>query len=61
MRIQVNLSDDIILKIDEYAKRIGVPRASLLSVWIGQTVDQIGKFEELSEERAREVLAQDIN
>lgn len=38
MRVQVNLSDDIIAKVDSMAKSYGVPRSTLLSVWIGQIV-----------------------
>lgn len=36
MRVQVNVSDDLVKKIDEYAKVMGVSRSALCSVWIGQ-------------------------
>lgn len=38
MRVQVNVSDDLVKKIDEYAKVMGVSRSALCSVWIGQAV-----------------------
>lgn len=38
MRVQVNVSDDLVKKIDEYAKIMGVSRSALCSVWIGQIV-----------------------
>lgn len=38
MRVQVNVSDDLVKKIDEYAKVMGVSRSALCSVWIGQCV-----------------------
>lgn len=38
MRVQVNVSDDLVKKIDEYAKVMGVSRSALCSVWIGQSV-----------------------
>lgn len=38
MRVQVNVSDELVKKIDEYAKIMGVSRSALCSVWIGQSV-----------------------
>lgn len=36
MKVQVNLSDELVKKIDEYAKVMGVSRSALCAVWIGQ-------------------------
>ncbi len=36
MRVQVNLSDDMVKKIDGYAKQLGVSRSALCSMFIGQ-------------------------
>lgn len=36
MRIQVNLGDDMLKKVDEYAKMMGVTRSSLCALFIGQ-------------------------
>lgn len=60
MRIQVNLSDEIVSQIDAYAKSIGVPRSSLLSVWIGQIVQGTNMVMQASEERMKEVLENEI-
>lgn len=38
MKVQVNLSEELVQKIDEYAKKMGVSRSSLCGVWIGQAV-----------------------
>lgn len=38
MRVNVNLSDELVSRVDKIAKDYGVPRASLLSVFIGQSV-----------------------
>lgn len=38
MRVQVNISDELVKKIDDYAKMMGVSRSALCSVWIGQSV-----------------------
>lgn len=36
MRIQVNLSEEIIDELDEYAQSVGVSRSALCAVMIGQ-------------------------
>lgn len=38
MRVNVNLSDEMVKRVDSIASDYGVPRASLLSVFIGQSV-----------------------
>ena len=38
MKVQVQLNDDLVAKIDLMAKSIGTSRSSLCAVWIGQTV-----------------------
>lgn len=38
MRVNVNLSEDMVNRVDRIASDYGVPRASLLSVFIGQSV-----------------------
>lgn len=38
MRVNVNLSDEMVKRVDNIAKDYGVPRASLLSIFIGQSV-----------------------
>lgn len=41
MRISINLGEDILNKVDEEAKRLGVPRGSMLSAWIGEKINTI--------------------
>lgn len=38
MRLQINVSDDLVPKIDEYAKQIGVSRSALCAMFIGQGI-----------------------
>lgn len=38
MKVQVNVSDDLVVRIDYYAKKMGVSRSSLCSMFIGQAV-----------------------
>ena len=43
MRVQINLNDDIVRKIDEYAAAIGQSRSAVCAMWIGQNVLGIEK------------------
>lgn len=38
VKVQVNLSDDLVSRIDKYAKAMGVSRSALCGVWIGQSL-----------------------
>lgn len=38
LKVQVNLSDDIVLEIDKYAKMMGVSRSALCAIFIGQGI-----------------------
>ena len=53
MRVQVNLNDELVKKIDEYAKMIGITRSSLCAVYIGQGV--------LGYDKAFEMIEQNMN
>lgn len=46
MKVQVNLNDDIVRKIDEYAKAIGISRSAVCAMWIGQSVLGVEKATE---------------
>ena len=39
MRIQVNLNDEMVNRVDKIAKDYGVSRSALCSMYIGQMVD----------------------
>lgn len=38
MRVQVNLNDELVKKIDDYADKIGTTRSALCSIFIGQGI-----------------------
>lgn len=38
MRVQVNLSDEMVEKVDGYAKKMGVSRSALCSMLVGQGI-----------------------
>ena len=38
MRVQVNLSDEMVTKVDSYARKMGVSRSALCSMLVGQGI-----------------------
>lgn len=46
MKVQVNLNEDIVKKIDDYAKLIGVSRSAVCAMWIGNAVVGVDKATE---------------
>lgn len=38
MRVQVNLSDEMVSKVDAYARKMGVSRSALCSMLVGQGI-----------------------
>lgn len=46
MIIQVNVSEEMVKKIDSYAKSIGVSRSSLCATIIGQGIMAYDKYDE---------------
>lgn len=38
MRVQVNLSDEMVKEVDAYAKKMGVSRSAFCSMMVGQGV-----------------------
>lgn len=49
MRVQVNIADDMVEKIDSYASKFGCSRSSLCSVLIGQGIMSYEKQNEIWE------------
>lgn len=43
MRVQVNLSDEMVSNVDKYAKSMGVSRSALCSMLIGQGIMSYNK------------------
>lgn len=50
MRIQVNLSDEMVSKVDYYSQKMGVSRSALCSILIGQGI--------LSYDKSIDILSQ---
>ena len=42
-RVNVDVPQEILEKVDQEASRIGVPRTSLLKLWISERVDQLAR------------------
>ena len=58
MRVQVNISDEMVVKIDEYARKMGVSRSALCSVLIGQGIMNYEKSADLLKVISDKVLEQ---
>lgn len=41
MRISLNLSEEMLQRVDQEAKRLGTSRGAMLTTWIGEKVSQI--------------------
>lgn len=41
MRIQINLSDRILKRVDEEAELLGTSRGAMLTTWIGEKINNI--------------------
>lgn len=40
-RINIDIPSDILAKVDQEAQRVGIPRTSLLKVWIAERTDRL--------------------
>lgn len=60
MRVQVNLSDEMAVKVDNYAKKMGVSRSALCSVLIGNAIMGYDSASEVLDTLASK-MAQSIN
>ncbi len=49
MRVQVNLSDEMVEKVDSYAAKMGVNRSALCAVIIGQGIMSYDKTFEIAD------------
>lgn len=56
MRCQVNLSDNMVSKVDAYAKDMGVSRSALCSILIGQGIMSFEKANSVVESMKPELL-----
>lgn len=49
MKVQVFVSDELVARIDKFAKAFGVSRSSLCAVWIGQSLMEMEKTLEVNQ------------
>lgn len=61
MRIQVNLSDELVKQLDEYAKAVGFSRSALCGYFIGQGMFGINKTFEVATQALRDAVRQQEN
>lgn len=47
MRVQVNLSDEMVAKVDAYSKKMGLSRSGLCASLIGQSIMSFDKSMDL--------------
>lgn len=60
MRVQVNVDDEMVKKIDAYAKKMGVTRSALCSVFIGQGIMGYEKSFEVLDRVGEKLVAEGI-
>lgn len=58
MKVQVNLNDDIVKKIDSYAKAIGISRSAVCAMWIGNAVLGLDKATETLQRMSDDMVSQ---
>ena len=58
MRVQVNLSDDLVVKIDRFAEQIGLSRSAVCAYWIGQSFSGIETGKSLVEDNLEALFKQ---
>lgn len=56
MRIQVQISDEMLEKLDFYAKKMGVSRSAICAIFIGQGVLGLDKSMQILDDIAKETL-----
>lgn len=61
MKVQVNVSDEMVEGIDKYAKAMGVSRSALCSMWIGQGKMAFDKSFEITEKWAEQHLKDELS
>lgn len=60
MRLQINVSDEMVERIDYWAKTIGVSRSAFCSMAIGNTVMGYDKSIEIMKEIANDLNDKDV-
>ena len=63
MKVQININDDIVKRIDEYAKSLGISRSACCAMWLGQAVQSVEKQNKMLEKTGLSIvdlLAQEL-
>lgn len=60
-RIQVNLSDEMVTKVDDYAAMLGMSRSGLCAYFIGQGTLAFERSLSACDEVAKEILEKSTN
>lgn len=55
MKVQVNLSEEMVKKVDVIAKDMGLSRSALCGVWISQTVYSYNKLFEQTNDAIKQL------
>lgn len=56
MKVQVNLNDDLVSRIDDYAKYMGISRSALCAMFIGQGMLGLDKSIEIVKEYGKQAF-----
>lgn len=56
VKVQITLSEDMVCRVDDYAKSMGISRSALCAIFIGQGIMSYDKtFDTLSRNMSKEV------
>lgn len=47
MRVSINLSEEMLQRVDQEAKRLGTSRGAMLTTWIGEKINSMDRNQEL--------------
>lgn len=60
MRIQINLSDRILKRVDEEAELLGTSRGAMLTTWIGEKINNIDQTRAIMKDFSKTDTFRDI-
>lgn len=61
MRVQINLSDDILTKVEAEAKRLGTTRGAMLTTWIGEKINTLDQTRAMLNEITKKENFEEFN
>lgn len=60
MRITISLSDEMLKKVDEQARKLGTSRGAMLTTWIGEKINSLQTTEQLFQNMFNDDLFKDL-